>query len=91
VEEGFGAEVGLILELGNNHRRSRRTIEALEYGVAEFSSGMVGIPACQATSGMNFMNNVRVHQHLKHPGDTFRAKDVNVPIGPLIKQCSLSI
>jgi len=89
VEEGLGAEVRFVPQLGDHHGSSGRTIEALEDRVVEsfqWSGPDAGIPNDLGDKPHDGHDDIRVHRHLEHPGDAVRAQDVTIPIGLLVEQ-----
>jgi len=75
VEERLGAEVRLVPQLGDHHRSTRRTIEALENRVVEpfkWSGPNAGMPNDLGDKPHDGHDDVRVHRHLEHPGDAVR-------------------
>ena len=88
VEEGLGARVCLVLELGENHKMSRRTIEAFEYRVVEsfqWGGSDVRMPIDLGNELHDGHDDVRVRRLLEHPGDTLRVQHVTTRISLVTK------
>jgi len=88
VEEGLGAEVRLVPQLGDHRGSTRRTIEALEDRAVEpfkWSGPNAGIPNDLGDKPHDGHDDVRVHRHLEHPGGAVRLQDVAISTGLLVE------
>jgi hypothetical protein len=89
MEEGLGAEISLVPEFGDNHRASARTIETFKHRVVEpfqRSGPDTGVPDYLGNEPHDGHDDVRIHRHLEHPGDTVRVELIAMPIGVLIEE-----
>ena len=90
VQEGLGAEVCLVPELGDNHRGSTRTIKTFKHRVVQsfqWGGPNTGVPNL-GNKPHDSHNDVRIHRHLEHPRDTVRIQHIAMPIGLLIEKRS---
>ena len=89
VEEGLSTEVRFVLEPGDDHGTSGRTIETFEHRVVETfqrSGPDAGVPDDLGDEPHDSHDDVRVHRHLEHPGDAVRVQHVAGPINLLVEE-----
>ena len=94
VEECLGAEVCLVPELGDHHKRSGWRVETFKYGVVkpfEWSGWDAIVPNDLGDELHDIQHNVFIRGLLEHPGDAIRIQHVTVPISFFTKWGGLAM